>query len=96
MLTHNEKIDLSESREILKTDMETAKVLNTFLSNVFQNLNSSRFADSDPLTRNIKDTTLKTILNYRKHPSIISIESRYRNVSSFSFVKVSEADVHLF
>ena len=96
MLTHNEKIDLSESREILKTDMETAKVLNTFLSNVLQNLNSSRFADSDPLTRNIKNSTLKAILNYRKHPNIICIESRYRNVSSFSFVKVNEVDVHFF
>ena len=30
------------------TDMETVKVLNTFFSNVVQNLNISRFLDSDP------------------------------------------------
>ena len=46
-LTHKEKINLSEKREILKTDMETAKVLNNFFSNVVQNYNISRFLDSD-------------------------------------------------
>ena len=40
----------------------TAKVLNTFLSNVVQNLNISRFTDSNTLIRNIKDPTLKAIL----------------------------------
>ena len=47
-LTHKEKINLSEKREILKTDMETAKVLNNFFSNVAQNYNISIFLDSDP------------------------------------------------
>ena len=75
------------------TDMETAKVLNTFSSNVVQNLNISRFLDSDPLIRNIKDPTLKAILKYWKHPSIIAIESKYRYVSSFCFVEVNEADI---
>ena len=45
--THKEKINLSEKREILKTDMESAKVLNNFFSNVAQNYNISRFLDSD-------------------------------------------------
>ena len=48
-LTHKEKIKLSENGEILKTDMETAKILNTFFSNVVQNLNISIFPDSGPL-----------------------------------------------
>ena len=71
--------------------METTKVLKTFFSNVVKHLNISRCPDSDPLTQHIKDSTLKTILKYRKHPSIIAIESRYRDVSSFSFVEVNEA-----
>ena len=73
--------------------MEANKVLKTFFSNVFQNLNIARFLDSDPLIRNIKDPTLKAILKHRKHPSIIVIESSYRDVSSFSFVEVNEADI---
>ena len=56
--------------------METAKVLNTFFSNVVQNLKISRFPDSDSLMRNIKDQTLKDVLNYRIHPCIIAIVSK--------------------
>ena len=32
-------------------------------------------------------------MKYRKHPSIIAIESRYRGISSFSFAEVNEADI---
>ena len=67
--------------------------MNIFLSNVVQNLNTSRFPDSDPFIRNINDPTLKAILKYRKYPSIIAIERKYRCVSSFSFVDVNEADI---
>ena len=74
--------------------METAKVLNTLFSDVVQNLNISRFPDSEfnpDLIRNIKD--LKAILEYTKHPSTIAIESRYRDASSFSFVEINDADI---
>ena len=67
--------------------------MNTFFSNVVQNLSNSRFPDSDPLIRNIKDPTLKAILKYRKRPSTILVESKYRYASSFSFVEVNEADI---
>ena len=39
--------------------------------------------------RNIKEPTLKAILKYRKHPSIIAIESKYRDV----FVEVNDANI---
>ena len=32
-------------------------------------------------------------MKYIEHPSIIAIESRYRDVSSFSFVEVNEGDI---
>ena len=67
--------------------------MNTFFLNVVQNLNISRFPDSDPLIRNIKDQTLKTILKYRKHASITAIESKYIYATSFNFVEVNEADI---
>ena len=86
-LLHKEKISLSENGEILKTDRITVKILNTFFSNVVQNLIISRFPDSDPLIRNIIDLTLKAILSYKKHPSIIS------TVYSISFVEVNGADI---
>ena len=61
-LTHKEKINLSGNWEILKTDAETANVLNTFFSNVVQNLNISWFPDSNPLIQNIKNPTPEAIL----------------------------------
>ena len=73
--------------------METAKVLNAFFSNVVQNVNIFRFPDSDLLIWNIRDLTLKAILKYRKHPSIIATESRYRDVSSVSFMEINEANI---
>ena len=73
--------------------METANILNTFFSNVVQNLDISRFPDSDPLIQNIKDPTLKAILKYRKYPGIVAIERRYRDISSFIFVEVNEVDI---
>ena len=90
-LTHKEKINLSENRENRKTHMELAKVWKTFFSNFVQNLNIFRFLDSDPLIRNIKDPTLKAILKFSKHPSIITVESKYRYFFSFSFVEVNAA-----
>ena len=81
------------NKETAKTNKETAKVLNTLFSNVVQNINISRFPDSDPLIRNIKDQTLKTILKYRKHTSITAIESKYGYATSFNFVEVNEADI---
>ena len=91
--THQEKLNLSENGEIIKADTETANFLNNFSSKFVQNLNISRFTDSDPLIQNIKYPTLKAILKYRKHPRKTAIESRYRDVSSFSFVEVNQGDI---
>ena len=67
--------------------------MNTFFSIIVQNLNISRFLDSNPLIQNIKDPSLKAIAKFRKHLSIIAIERKYRYVPSFSFVEVNEPDI---
>ena len=54
--------------------METAKVSSTFLSNIVEKLNISRFSDTD--------LALKAILKNKNHPSIITIESKYKHVST--------------
>ena len=38
-------------------------------------------------------TILEAILKYRKHPSIIATESRYRDASSFRNMEVSVGDI---
>ena len=67
--------------------------MSTFFSTVVQNLNVCLFLDSDPLIWNTEDPNLESILKYWKHPSIISIESKYRYASSFILVEVNETDI---
>ena len=68
------KINLTENGELIKTDVETAEILNDFFfSNIIQNLDITRYSNNEPFLDNIKDSTMKAILKYRNHPSIITI-----------------------
>ena len=57
----------------MKTDLETAEVLNNFFSNIVQNLDISRYSNEEPLVSNANSATLKAILKHRKHPSNFEI-----------------------
>ena len=63
---------LIENDEIIKTEKETAKVLNAFFSNIVQNL--QEYNVEDPICENINDPLLKAIGRYRNHPSIVAIK----------------------
>ena len=62
--------------------------VHNLVQSVVQNLEISRFPDSASLIQNIKCLTLKPVLKYRKHSSIISVQSKPRDVASLSFVEV--------
>ena len=68
-----EQINFVEKREILKTDLETAEVLNTFFGNIVKNLEINQFSNFDPVINNVKDPTLKAILKRKDHPSILAV-----------------------
>ena len=74
-----DEIHLIENNELVKTDLETAEVLNNFFSNIVQNLDISRYSNDEPLVSNTNDATLKAILKYRNHPSIIAIRSKCKD-----------------
>ena len=59
----------------LLTDLETAEVLNN-LSNIVKNLDISRYSNDEPLVSNTNDATLKAVLKYRNHTSIIAIQNK--------------------
>ena len=54
-----DEIHLIENNELVKTDLETAEVLNNFFSNIAQNLDISRYSNNKPLVSNTNDATLK-------------------------------------
>ena len=77
----------------MKTDLETAEILNNFFSNIVQNLDISRYSNNEHLVSNTNDATLKAILKYRNHPSIIAIQNKCNNKGSFNFIEVDQKQI---
>ena len=42
---------------------------------------------------NTNDVTLKAILKYRNHPSIIAIQNRCKDKSNFNFIEVDQKQI---
>ena len=82
------RISFSENGEMVKTEKETAEIFNDFFRNFVKNLNISQYSDFDPIIENVKDPTLKAILKYEKHPSILVIRTKGNRNGTFSFKEV--------
>ena len=72
-----EQINLVEKGEILKADLEIAETLNTFFENIVKNL-AIEYSNFDHVINNVKDSTLRAILKYKDHPSILASQSTVR------------------
>ena len=57
------------------SEIQRAKTLNDFFSNTIKNLGIPKFDQSDPVSDNVNDDTLKAILKHCKHPSILTISN---------------------
>ena len=88
-----DEIHLLENNELVKTYLETAKVLNNFFSNVVQNLDISRISNEEQFINYIEVRTLKAILKYIKYPSIVDIRNKCKSKGSFSFVGVDKKEI---
>ena len=60
---------LIDKKEIIVGDSDTAKVLNSFFSNIDSNLNIAEYFNCEPHANNISDPVLKFAVRYRNHPS---------------------------
>ena len=88
-----QRINLIENNELVKTDLETAQVLNEIFSNIVQNLDISRYSNDEPLVSNNNYATLKAILKYRNHSSIIAIQSKCKDKGNFNFSEVDQKQI---
>ena len=75
--------------KLWKLKMELLRFLKTFFFNIVKNLNISQYCDFDPTIENVKDPTLKAILKYEKHPSVLAIITKCNKNGVFSFREVS-------
>ena len=67
------KVTLIEEDGIVESDTNTAQILNTFFSNMVNNLKIAKYANCDPISDNINDPVIKSIIKYRNHPGILKI-----------------------
>ena len=82
---NNEKITLVDNEKIITNDKEIAKVLNDFFSNIIKTLNILKKDHTDSIVQNVRNPTLKAILKYLKHPSILAIKRRINSGPVFTF-----------
>ena len=72
---NSEKIKLVDNKKVTTNDKGMTKVLNVFFSNIIKTLNVPK-NHTDSITEDIRDPTLKAMLKYRKHPSILAIKRK--------------------
>ena len=72
-IVSGEKVTLIEEDGIVERDINTAQILNTFFSNMVNNLKIAKYANCDPISENINDPVIKSIIKYRNHSSMLKI-----------------------
>ena len=80
-----DRIHLTENSEVVKTELETAETLNNFFGNVNKNLMISKYKKYDPSIDRNENRTIRAILKYRNHPSILAIRERKKAQINFCF-----------
>ena len=68
-----DKVHLTENGEVVKTELETPETLNNFFGNVIKNLMIPKYSEYDPSIDRVENRTIRAILKYRNHPSILTI-----------------------
>ena len=88
-----DRINLSEKGELVKTELETAEVLNKFFSNIVNNLEISKYSKYESFIDNIEGQTLRAILKYKNHPSIIAIQNKFKGGGVFYFRELEKEEI---
>ena len=88
-----DRINLSEKGELVKTELETAEVLNKFFSNIAKNLEISKYSKYESFICNIEDQTIRAILKYKNHPSIIAINYKFKDGDVFYLRNLDKEEI---
>ena len=88
-----DRINLSEKGESVKTELETAEVLNKFFSEIVNNLEISKYSKYESFIDSIEDQTLRAILKYKNHPSIIAIQNKFKSGDVFNFREFEKEEI---
>ena len=67
----SEKITLIDDDELLTDEQKVANTLNDFFSSIVTSLNLPESKNANPLSDNMDHPTLKAIIKWRNHPSVL-------------------------
>ena len=88
-----DRIHLTENGEVFKTELETAEILNNLFRNVTNNFMIPKSSEYDPSIDRFENCTIRAILKYRNHPSILVIRERTKAQINFCFKEVSVEEI---
>ena len=80
---------MTENGEVVKTEWETAETLHNFFGNVIKNLMIPKYSEYDPSIERVENHTIRAILKYGNHLSILAIRERKKAQINFCFKEVS-------
>ena len=89
----SEKITLLDDDELKIDEQKVANTLNDVFFSIVTSLNLPESQNADPLSDNIDYLTLKAIMKWRNHPSVLAITAVDENRERFTFSSVTLADV---
>ena len=89
----SEKITLIDDDEFITDEQKVANTLNDFFSSIVTSLNLPESQNADPLSDNIDHPTLKAIMKWRNHPSILAFTTVHENRERFTFSFATITDV---
>ena len=73
--------------------MNTEEVFSSFFSNIIKDLKILQYSNFDPIAQNIEDPALKAIVKYKNHPSIRTVQVKYKGKNKFSFTEKTTQDI---
>ena len=90
-----EEITLIEEDDIVENRINTARIPNTFFSNIVSNLTIAEYANCDPISDNINNLVIKSVVKYRNYLSILKIGEvcNKKQCSLFSFSHVDKEQI---
>ena len=89
----SEKITLIDGDEPITDEQKAENTLNDFFSSIVTSLNLPESQNSDPWSNNIDHPTLKAIVKWRSHPTVLTITAVHEIRERFTFGPVTFADV---
>ena len=88
-----DRIHLTENGEVLKTELKIAETLNNFFGNVIKKLMIPKYSEYDLSIDRVENRTIRAVLKYRNHPSILAIPGRKKVQINVCFKEVSIEEI---